>query len=310
MVGGRSFYESPFNRAVSAKRQPGSAFKPILYACAIEQGFDQSTLLLDAPIAFAGAGQGRVWKPENFSKTFSGEMTFRKALAQSKNIPAIRLAEMLGVSSVIHFAHELGVTARLSPYLSLALGSSEMTLMELTAAYAVFPNQGKHIKPFGITEIQDHRGRVIWREKPIKKVAMSRAGAAIITDMLQGVIKEGTGKRALSLRQPIAGKTGTTNACHDALFLGFSPSVVTGVWVGLDTAGTLGERETGARAALPIWIDVMKAAQDKMPGIYFDIPDDVNKLFFDPDTGRLASPTDQKAVEGLFKIGTGPGKSK
>jgi penicillin-binding protein 1A len=307
MVGGRSFAESTYNRAVFAKRQPGSAFKPILYACAIEQGFPQSTLLLDAPVVFPAAGRGKVWKPENFSRSYSGEMSFRKALAQSKNIPAVRLIEKLGVSSVINFAHGLGVASHLSPYLSLALGSSEMTLIELTAAFAVFPNQGNYIRPFGITEIQDHQGRVIWRVKPVKKMAMSRAGAAIMTDMLTGVIKEGTGRRAQGLRQPVAGKTGTTNEYNDALFIGFSPSVVTGVWVGQDTPDTLGKRETGAKAALPVWMDVMKAAEKRPSGIYFDFPDDVVRVRFDSATGLRASENNPDAVEALFIKGTAPG---
>jgi penicillin-binding protein 1A len=301
MVGGRSYSESSFNRAVSAKRQPGSAFKPILYACAVEQGFPQSRRILDAPLVFPGEQKGKTWQPENFSKSYIGEISFRKALALSKNTPAVRLTEMLGVSSVVNFAHQLGVESRLSPYLSLALGASEMTLMELTAAYGVFPNQGNHVKPFGVTEIHDHNGRVIWRVKPVKKAAMSRAGAAIVTDMLTGVIKEGTGRRALVLRPPVAGKTGTTNGYKDALFLGFSPSVVTGVWVGQDRHETLGDRETGARAALPVWLGVMQAAQKRPARMYFDLPDEVVSLRFNPTTGRLAPDTDPEAVEGLFR---------
>ncbi len=308
MVGGKDYSESSYNRAVSAKRQPGSAFKPLLYACAVDKGFPQSMLLLDSPVVFPGSGKGNFWKPENFSKTYSGEITMRKALALSKNIPAVRLMEMLGVSSVVGFAHNLGIESYLSPYLSLALGTSEVTLLELTAAYSVFSNQGKYIKPFGITEIHDRSGRIFFQVKPVKKIAVSRATAAIMADMLTGVIMEGTGRKALSLRQPLAGKTGTTNDYKDALFIGFSPSVAIGVWVGQDKKGILGKGETGARAALPIWIDIMKKAQAIVPGQYFDIPDDVIKVSMDQVTGRAVAVDSPNAVEGLFKKGTEPGR--
>ncbi|MCP4681135.1 MAG: PBP1A family penicillin-binding protein [Desulfobacterales bacterium] len=306
MVGGKDYSRSSYNRAVSAKRQPGSAFKPLLYACAVDKGFPQSMLLLDAPVIFPGSGKDNFWKPENFSKTYSGEITMRKALALSKNIPAVRLMEILGVSSVVGFAHNLGIESYLSPYLSLALGTSEVTLLELTAAYSVFSNQGKHIKPFGITEIQDRSGRIIFREKPVKKMAVARATAAIMADMLTGVIKEGTGRKALLLRQPLAGKTGTTNEYNDALFIGFSPSVAIGVWVGQDKKGTLGKGETGARAALPIWIDIMKKAQASIPGQYFDIPDGVIKVPMDLVTGRSLDRDSPNAVEALFQKGIEP----
>ncbi|MBU0988147.1 MAG: penicillin-binding protein 1A, partial [Proteobacteria bacterium] len=258
MIGGKDYSKSPFNRATAARRQPGSAFKPIVYAYAIERDWPQNTTILDAPIAFKDP-EGKEWEPENFSKIFQGEMTLRMALSLSKNIPAVRLMEMLGPSSVSRFGHNLGIESTLTPNLSLALGTSEVTLLELTAAYAIFPNQGKSIKPFGIMEVHDRKGRIIWRIKPFKKVAMSRAAAAIMTNMLQGVIQEGTGKTAREIQQPVAGKTGTTNDFKDALFIGFSPSIAAGVWMGQDSAATLGARETGARAALPVWTDFMNA---------------------------------------------------
>jgi penicillin-binding protein 1A len=306
MIGGRDFYVSPFNRAVSALRQPGSAFKPFIYAFAVEQDFPQSQLLLDAPVVFKGAKDGRDWSPQNFSQNYLGEMTLRKALALSENIPAVRLLETLGPASVVEFAHQLGITSSLKPNLTLALGTSEVTLLELTAAYAVFPNKGEWIHPFAIMEIVDARGRVIWRVRPQKRIVMSRAGAAIMTDMLVAVVEEGTARRAAGLKRPLGGKTGTTDEFRDALFIGFSPSVAAGVWVGKDLSGTLGPNETGSRAALPIWIDFMAGALDGRSLEYFDRPDDVVRVTIDPDSGRRLAENSPAAVEALFKKGTEP----
>jgi penicillin-binding protein 1A len=306
LVGGKDFINSPFNRATAALRQPGSAFKPVVYAYAIEQGFAQNKLILDAPVVFKGAKNGKDWKPENFSKQFQGEMTFRKALALSKNIPAVRLIEMLGPAAVADFGHALGIGSTLLPNLTLALGSSEVTLMDLTAAYAVFPNGGQWIKPYAVLEVVDHRGRVVWRIKPRKKVVMSRAGAAIMTDMLVGVVREGTGKNAQVLKRSVGGKTGTTDGFKDSLFIGFSPSIAVGVWVGQDTAESLGDMETGARAALPIWIEFMTAALSKGTHQYFDFPDNVVRIDIDPTTGEALTKEAPGAVMALFKKGTAP----
>ena len=306
MVGGRDFGASVFNRATSARRQPGSAFKPIVYAYAIEQGFTQKEMLLDAPIVFKGAGPGNDWRPENFSETFLGEITLRKALAISQNIPAVRLIEMLGPSSVARFARRLGIESNLEPNLSLALGTSEVSLLNLTSAYTVFARSGKWIEPYGILEVIDHRGHVIWSARPQKRLAMSREGAAIITNMLEGVIKEGTGRKARILRGPLAGKTGTTNNYHDALFIGYSPTVAAGVWVGLDLGQTMGDKETGSRAALPIWMGFMATALADGSHRYFDLPDNVIKVQINPDTGRLAADGSEFAASALFKKGTEP----
>ena len=196
MVGGRDYQQSTYNRAAVSKRQPGSAFKPIVYAAAIERlGFAQNMTLLDAPVVFKNIGSHKDWKPENFSRTYQGEMTLRKALALSKNIPAARLVQKTGPSTVVSFARELGITSALEPYLSLGLGTSEVTLLELTSAYSVFPNGGQSVTPFGILEVADHRGHVIWRVKPQKRVAMTRQNAAIMTDMLRGVVSGGYRKK-------------------------------------------------------------------------------------------------------------------
>jgi penicillin-binding protein 1A len=306
MIGGKDFFKTPFNRATNARRQPGSAFKPIVYAYAIEHGFPQNKIILDAPVSFKVPNRQNDWKPKNFSGDYKGEMTIRMALTFSENIPAVRLIEMLGPSSVARFGHTLGIESTLFPYLSLALGTSEVKLINLTAAYAVFPNKGELIKPFGVMEVVDQSGRLVWRVKPQKKVVMSRSGAAIMTDMLKGVIQEGTGKKARVINRPIAGKTGTTNEFKDALFVGFSPSIATGVWVGQDVFITIGKRETGAKAALPIWIEFMTKALDRKPFQYFDIPDDLVTVRMDPLTGFLASDDSPRAVSALFKKGTEP----
>jgi penicillin-binding protein 1A len=304
MVGGSDFSKTRFNRATIAKRQPGSAFKPIVYAYAIEQGFSQNKIILDAPVAFKIGNRKKEWEPKNFSDDYKGEMTLRMALALSKNIPAVRLIEMLGPSSVVRFAHTMGIESTLSPNLSLALGTSGVKLINLTAAYSVFPNKGKLIEPYGVVEVVDANGRLVWRVKPQKKAVISRESAAIITDMLRSVIQNGTGKKAKVIRRPIAGKTGTTDEFKDALFIGFSPSITTGVWVGQDTFTTIGKGETGARAALPIWIEFMQKALLGRPVQYFDIPDDVIKVRIDPWTGLIAPNDASNAVEALFKKGT------
>jgi penicillin-binding protein 1A len=306
LVGGRDYRQSNFNRATAGMRQPGSAFKPIIYAYAIENGFAQNKTLLDAPVVFKGALNGEDWQPLNFSKTYQGDLTMRKALAYSENIPAVRLIEMLGPSSVVRFAQSLGIQSTLRPNLSLALGTSEVTLLELTTAYAVFSNQGQRIAPHGILEVLDSSGRLVWRAKPEKTAVMSRAAAAVITDMLEAVINEGTGQSALSLGRPLAGKTGTTDTARDALFVGYSPATVAGVWVGNDDAASLGPDETGARAALPIWIDFMQSVLAQEPLQTFDQPPDVVHVPIDPVSGLLESATEPNAVTAAFVKGTEP----
>ncbi|MBS3808853.1 MAG: PBP1A family penicillin-binding protein, partial [Desulfobacterales bacterium] len=289
MTGGRDYYESQFNRATMARRQPGSAFKPIIYACAVEQGFEQDTLLLDAPATFKGATPKKKWRPENFSRTYEGEITLRKALTDSKNIAAVRMLRKIGPAAAIDFARDMGIDSRMKPYLSLALGSFEVTLLELTAAYSVFPNQGKFTEPFGAVKVVGNKGRVLWRLKPQKRLAMSKTGAAVMTDILKGVINEGTGRRARDIGREIAGKTGTTDGYKDALFIGFSPGIAAGVWVGRDDYTTLGPYETGARAALPIWKAFMKKALADQPLKYFDFPEGLRQIRMDPDTGKRVS---------------------
>ncbi len=306
MVGGRDFQESRFNRATMARRQPGSAFKPLVYALAVETGFAQNDMLWDAPVVYKGGTGGQDWSPRNFSGKYMGEMTLRKALALSKNIPAVRLLNKLGPSTAVQFAHRMGIRSLLGANLSLALGTSEITLLELASVYAVFPKGGVWTKPFSIIEVMDREGRTLWREKPQRRSVFSVETAAVMTDMLQAVILEGTGKAAGRIGRPLAGKTGTTDSYRDALFAGFSPTIATGVWVGLDRHGTLGDKETGARAALPIWVDFMEQALEGKPFFGFDSPEGVVTTRMDSDSGLLASQDCPNAVEAVFKKGTEP----
>lgn len=302
MVGGRDGSDTPFNRATAAKRQPGSAFKPILYALAIEREFQPYDKILDAPVVFDAPSQDREWQPQNFSQEYEGEICLRWALAHSKNIPAVRLLDKLGPSSVIQFARSLGLRSPLRPNLSLALGTSELDLLELTAAYAAFANQGKYTRPYGITTVIDAEGQTLWRIKPEQRIAMNRGGAAVITNMLEAVIQDGTGQGAKILPGPLAGKTGTTNDFKDALFIGYGPHFATGVWVGNDDASTLGPRETGARAALPIWIEFMQQVIAAQSQSYFDIPENVRSIYIQPRTGERLPPGSKGAAKVLVMV--------
>jgi penicillin-binding protein 1A len=303
MIGGRDPASNGFNRAVSARRQPGSAFKPFVYASAIEKGFEQTDTLLDAPVVYHQQGKQIDYQPENFSKTYEGEVSFRWALMHSKNIPAVRLMEKLGPSAVIEFAHKLGINSELQPALSLALGSYETSLLEMTNAYTCFAESGRYTAAYGLSDILDANGKLIWRAKPIARVVMTPITASIITDMLTAVIDAGTALKARHLPRPLAGKTGTTNDYKDAWFIGYSPALACGVWVGTDDATMLGPNETGSQAALPIWMEVMSAAIESNPQQYFDIPAGVQKTWINPKngkrTGRNSASADQALVRSM-----------
>lgn len=300
MLGGRDYKRSSYNRTTQARRQPGSAFKPFVYATAIQQGASQADLILDAPLSYPD-GDGGIWQVNNFSKSYLGKITLRKALALSKNTPAVRLMEKLGTDSVIRFARKAGINSFLESNLSLALGTSEMTLLELTAAYIPFANAGVKVTPFFVDKIVDKTGNVIYRETPAKQPVMSRADAAVVADMLKAVVLEGTAKKARDIPKEVAGKTGTTDHYKDALFVGFSPDMALGVWVGNDDSTTLGNYETGARAALPVWIDVMRYQPGENPIQYFDIPDGTKMIYMDPDTGKPTEKKTKKTVRALVK---------
>ncbi|MCK5349605.1 MAG: transglycosylase domain-containing protein, partial [Desulfobacula sp.] len=301
MVGGKDFKKSVFNRAVQAKRQPGSAFKPFVYATAITLGFSQNDKLLDAPLSYH-LNDTKTWQVNNFSNTYLGEITFRKALALSKNTPVVRLMEMIGISKVIEFTKNAGVSSQLHHNLSLALGTSEVSLIELTASYIPFANMGIKVPPFSIIKITDSDSRIIFQTTVMKQSVMSRQNAAIMADMLKSVILEGTGKKACIIQKDIAGKTGTTDNYKDALFIGFSPDIAVGVWVGNDDSTSLGKYETGARASLPIWIDYMKHFLSKKSYQYFDIPDGTKMVYMNPDTGIITKEKTLYSVKALMKI--------
>lgn len=301
MVGGTDFKTSKFNRAVQAKRQPGSAFKPFVYATAISLGYSQADTILDAPLSYH-LENNKTWQVNNFSKTYLRKVTLRKALALSKNTPVVRLIETIGPDKVIEFAKKSGISSPLYPNLSLALGTSEVNLLELTASYIPFANMGVKVKPFSIVKIIDSDSKIIYQNTIQKQSIMSRQTAAIMTDMLKAVIVEGTGKKALIIKKDIAGKTGTTDNYKDALFIGFNPGIAVGVWVGNDDSTSLGKYETGARAALPIWIDYMKHFFTDKSYQYFDIPDGTKMIYINPDTGKMSKTKISGTVKALIQI--------
>ncbi len=265
MVGGRDFNESKFDRATQSMRQVGSSFKPYVYTTVIDQGASPDDTILDEPVSFETSSG--TYSPHNYDEKFEGIITLRRALAQSRNIPALKLANKVGIKSVIDYAGRFGITAKIPPYLPVALGAAEITLMEQTSAYSVFPNDGVRVIPRYIARVTDYEGRVLEEDFPDVKDVISERTARIMTSMLREVVLHGTGVAAAKLPFPVAGKTGTTNDFTDAWFMGFSPTMTCGVWVGYDEKKSLGAKETGAHAALPIWMNFMTVAMaGKDPG--------------------------------------------
>jgi penicillin-binding protein 1A len=258
MVGGRDFSLSKFNRATQALRQVGSSFKPYVYTAAIDRGATPDDTILDAPVTFPASPVP--YEPHNYDEKFEGTITLRRALAQSRNIPALKLADSIGIKTVIDYAHRFGITSNIPPYLPVALGAVEVTPIEQTSAFSVFPNDGVHITPRYITKVTDYEGRVLEENFPDVKDVVSARTARTMTSMLREVVQHGTAVAASTLKFPLAGKTGTTNNFTDAWFVGFSPSMTCGVWIGYDEKKFLGAKETGARVALPVWMDFMKVA--------------------------------------------------
>ncbi len=254
MVGGYSFQRGEFNRAVYARRQPGSSFKPFVYATAIEKGFKPEDTILDEPISYRTGL--KEWSPSNYDGEFWGEITLRRALAFSRNVPTVRLAEMLGVDSIINLARRAGINSEMPADLTLALGSLSVSPLELTSAFAVFANGGKRIKPIAIKYVTDNSGKILLQNEPELQEAVSSEVAYTITDMLKDVVTYGTGTRA-NIGRPVAGKTGTSNDFKDAWFIGYTPQLVTGVWVGYDDMRrSLGSGEAGGRVSAPIWLSL------------------------------------------------------
>lgn len=307
MVGGYDFNRSEYNRAVQAHRQPGSAFKPIIYATAVNQGMSPASVVLDAPVVYEQVEEEKTWKPENYGKKFHGMVTLRDALAQSHNLATVRLLDKVGVKNVIEFAQQVGITSPLAADLSLGLGSSSVGLMELTSAYSVFLNQGSRIEPYAIFSVIDNSGQVLEHAEPQAQDVISKETAYLITNMMEDVVQKGTGQAAKSLGRPIAGKTGTTNEFINAWFIGGTPNLVTGVYVGFDDRRSLGETESGAHAALPIWINFMREALKPLPVVPFAIPEGITFVKVDPATGLLNSEQeDQPGNVEIFTRGSEP----
>ncbi|MDH4099243.1 MAG: PBP1A family penicillin-binding protein [Nitrospirota bacterium] len=305
MVGGRDFGESQFNRATQALRQPGSVFKPVVYAVAMENGFTPATIVDDSPVTYEAA-PGQMWSPSNFTNRFEGKITIRRAIEESINVVSVRLLEQLGPKTVIERATAMGIRNTLQPYLSLALGASDVTLTELVTVFSVFANQGIMVAPSAIVRVENDRGVVVDEMVPYPQEVMKAEVTGVVNSMLQGVVQNGTAKKAKKLERPLAGKTGTTSDYNDAWFMGYTPSLVAGVWVGFDDHRRIGNKETGGAAALPIWIDFMKVALEGTPAEEFPIPDNTVVVDIDRDTGLLATRGCTSVVRQVFIAGTEP----
>jgi penicillin-binding protein 1A len=305
MVGGYDFNKSEFNRAVFARRQAGSAFKPIIYAAAMDYGYTPASIILDAPVTYPSEQLGE-WEPTNYDGKYHGPTRLREALAYSRNIVTIKLLEEIGVEKVIKFARLLGIKGPFPHNLTLALGSLSVSPLELTLAFCVFAQEGVRITPIAIKYITDSDGDIIENNEPTGVRVISPQTAFLATSMLEEVIHNGTGWRAKALKRPVAGKTGTTNEYKDAWFIGYTPELAAGVWVGFDDMRTLGEEETGSKAAAPIWVSFMKKALMGIPlSTPFHIPNGIVTAVIDPLTGLLATDETDKMVE-FFKEGTVP----
>ncbi|MBA2484734.1 MAG: PBP1A family penicillin-binding protein [Nitrospira sp.] len=310
MVGGYDFTRSEYNRAVLARRQPGSAFKPIIYATAMNQGMSPATVVLDAPVVYEQEEEDKTWKPENYGKRFHGIVSLREALIHSHNLATVRLLDKVGIRNVIDFARTVGIVSPLAADLSLALGSSSVGLMELVSVYGVFVNQGMRVEPYAVASVQDSGGRTLDQAAVQPRQVVSRETAYLITNMMEDVIQRGTGIAAKAvIDRPVAGKTGTTNDFTDAWFIGSTPNLATGTWVGFDDRRPLGETESGAHAALPVWSAFMKEALKQLPVVPFEIPDGVMFVKVDPTTALLTDQDEQRGIVELFTKGTEPTKS-
>lgn len=307
LVGGRDFKHSQWNRAVQATRQPGSSFKPFIYIAALENGYTPSDIVLDAPIVL-DLPHGDVYKPRNFSEVFKGEITLRYALNESINIAAVRLLMSLGPISAINYAHKLGVKSRLFSVYSLALGSSEVNLLEMTSAYATLGSGGVRAAPLAITKVVNRDGRVLEENFVYREEVLSPQTSYMITNMLESAINEGTGKNArlLGFKEPAAGKTGTTDDCTDAWFIGYTNELAVGVWSGFDKKRPMGRRMTGARVSLPTWTNVMLAYYRDHTADYFHVPQGIVHRVVCEQSGLLISKECTKIRREVFIEGTEP----
>jgi len=325
MVGGFSYDQSQFNRATQAQRQPGSSFKPLVYAAALDNGYTPSTVVLDAPLEI-DTGTG-IWAPENYTKKYYGPSTLRFGIEQSRNVMTVRLAQDVGMPLIGEYAKRFGIYDNLPPYLSFALGAGETTLQRMVGAYAMFDNGGRKIQPTLIDRIQDRYGRTIYRHdsrecrdcnaekwanqsEPVlvdkRDRVLDPMTAYQITSMMEGVVQRGTATVVKEVGKPIAGKTGTTNDEKDAWFIGFSPDLVVGVYLGYDKPRHLGKGATGGVLAAPIVRDFMKVALADKPAVPFRVPAGIKLIRIDPKTGMRAGPGDQRIILEAFKPGTAP----
>jgi len=326
MVGGRDFSESQFNRATHSRRQPGSAFKPMIYAAALEKGYTPSTILMDSPIEYSDHDGGTYWAPKNYDKNFMGPITFRNALAHSRNVVTVKILEDVGVGYALKFIKKLGIESPIKRDLSIALGTSGVSMLELTGAFSVFANGGERVKPIFIKKIVTMKGEVLEEKYPYveleekeeeeetpeppspvqKERAISPQNAFIMTYLLQGVVQHGTGQRAKVLGRPIAGKTGTSSDYADAWFIGYTPSLLTTVWVGFDDKTSLGKDETGARAALPIWNSFMGHALGNTPIQTFKPPPGITLTKVNIETGLPTNEDSKETIIEAFIEGSVP----
>jgi len=304
MSGGYDFALSEYNRAIQAKRQPGSAFKPIVYSLALESSFTRATMLDDTPLVF----KDTQWRPGNFSKKFKGKISLKNALAHSKNIPTVRLSMALGVAKIIKHARKLGITADLPTDLTIGLGTASVTLKEMARTYSIFANGGNLIEPRFIRRIESKNGKVLLDQESFQsKQVMNAETAFLMTATLQDVVQHGSGFRAKALERPAAGKTGTTNNYTDAWFIGFVPQVLTGVYVGYDdTQKSLGTLETGSRASAPIWVQYMKQVLKTLPVLPFKQPEGIQMVKIVPESGLLDCDHNKRAQFEYFRAGTQP----
>ncbi len=306
LTGGYSFSGSQFNRATQAKRQPGSSFKSIVYSTALDNGFTPGTIVIDAPVVQIDETTSQMWRPSNFENNFRGPMLLRTALALSRNLCTIRVAQQVGVAPIIERAHALGLQGEFPEYLSIALGAIEATPLDMAQVYAVFSNGGARVEPRFILSIKDFWGNTLYAPEPEREQVISPQNAYLMQYLLKEVVNAGTGTKAKVLERPVAGKTGTSNEERDAWFLGFTPQLVTGVYVGYDQVKPMGKFETGGNVALPIFVDYSKTALAAYPIEDFPEPPAITNLTVDKTTGKLALPTAENSITMPFYVGTGP----
>jgi penicillin-binding protein 1A len=311
MVGGRDFAASQFNRAIQARRQAGSAFKPIVYAAALDKGFTPATVIVDEPFSYIDVPGKEPWQPQNFDRQFWGPITLRKALTFSRNVVTVKIAQSIGIDYLVQYARNLGIKSKLEPNLSLALGAANVSLLEMTNAFGVFAAQGYRAEPILINRIENKEGNLLEEVEPSALEVISSQTSYLITSLMQSVIQEGTGQRAKALGRPAAGKTGTTNDTRDAWFIGFIPrQLVAGAWMGYDIEKPLGTHETGAVAALPIWLEFMKEAVAGKEAESFSVPEGIVFTKIDAVNGEPVGPKHPaksgKVIFECFKEGTEP----